>query len=238
MSLQNRVTPYSDLVAVPERGALMGNRGVLHDDHRQIVRFSRGRRWIACLTEFKGRRRAPMTPGHYTELFFLDEATALAAGHRPCHECRRPDSLLFREAWARATGADPSDRAGDARPQPARGPARGPGADAALVGPRGRAPRRGDGRDGRRGLPDLGGRRPRVDAGRLHPRPPHAGGPPAGAHAARHLRRRSPPGTARRSRSEFVRPRRRRGRPGGRRGRGACRSSARPRARPSPGRPR
>ncbi len=108
MSLQNRVTPYSDLVAVPERGALMGNRGVLHDDHRQIVRFSRGRRWIACLTEFKGRRRAPMTPGHYTELFFLDEATALAAGHRPCHECRRPDSLLFREAWARATGADPT----------------------------------------------------------------------------------------------------------------------------------
>ena len=107
MSLQNRVTPYSDLVAVPDRGALMGNRGVLHDDHRQIVRFSRGRRWIACLTDFKGRRRAPMTPGHYTELFFLDEATALAAGHRPCHECRRPDSLLFREAWARATGADP-----------------------------------------------------------------------------------------------------------------------------------
>ncbi len=77
MSLQNRVTPYSDLVAVPDRGALMGNRGVLHDDHRQIVRFSRGRRWIACLTEFKGRRRSPMTPGHYTG------AVLPRRGHRP-----------------------------------------------------------------------------------------------------------------------------------------------------------
>jgi hypothetical protein len=85
----------------------MGNRGVLHDDRRCIVRFSQGRRWIACLTEFRGRRRRPMTPGHYTELFFLDEATALAAGHRPCHECRRADALRFREAWARATEADP-----------------------------------------------------------------------------------------------------------------------------------
>jgi hypothetical protein len=106
--LQNRVTPFSEIVAVPERGALMGNRGVLHDDGRRIVRFSQGRRWIACLTDFRGRRRAPMTPGRYTELFFLDEATALAAGHRPCHECRRADSLRFREAWARAAAADPA----------------------------------------------------------------------------------------------------------------------------------
>ena len=86
----------------------MGNRGVLHDDDRRIVRFSQGRRWISCLTEFKGRRRAPMAPGGYTELFFLDEATALAAGHRPCHECRRADALRFRAAWARAAGADPA----------------------------------------------------------------------------------------------------------------------------------
>jgi hypothetical protein len=105
MPLQNRVTPFSELVAVPERGSLMGNRGVLHDEGRRIVRFSQGRRWISCLTGFKGRARTPMTPGHYTELFFLDEATALAAGHRPCHECRRPDALSFRDAWARATGA-------------------------------------------------------------------------------------------------------------------------------------
>ena len=107
MPLQNRVTPFSDLIAVPDRGTLMGNRGVLHDDDRRIVRFSQGRRWISCLTEFKGRRRVPMTPGNYTELFFLDEATALAAGHRPCHECRRADALRFREAWARGAGADP-----------------------------------------------------------------------------------------------------------------------------------
>jgi hypothetical protein len=102
MPLRNRVTPYSELVAYPERGSLMGNRGVLHDEHRRIVRFSRGRRWIACLTEFRGRRRAPMTPGRYTELFFLDEATALAAGHRPCHECRRDDLRRFQTAWRRA----------------------------------------------------------------------------------------------------------------------------------------
>lgn len=107
MPLQNRVTPFSDLVAIPERGTLMGNRGVLHDDARRIVRFSQGRRWISCLTEFKGRRRTPMTPGNYTELFFADEATALAAGHRPCHECRRADAVRFREAWARSAGADP-----------------------------------------------------------------------------------------------------------------------------------
>jgi hypothetical protein len=105
--LQNRVTPHSEIVAVPERGALMGNRGVLHDDRGRIVRFSKGRRWIACLTDFKERRRVPMTPRQYTELFFLDEATALAAGHRPCHECRRADALRFREAWARAAGEDP-----------------------------------------------------------------------------------------------------------------------------------
>lgn len=106
MPLQNRVTPFGELVAVPERGGFMGNRGVLHDDHRRIVRFSSGRRWICCLTEFRGRRRTLMTPGFYTELFFLDEATALAAGHRPCWECRRQDALRFRAAWARAAGRD------------------------------------------------------------------------------------------------------------------------------------
>ena len=107
MPLQNRVTPFGDLVAVPERGMLMGNRGVLHDEARRIVRFSRGRRWICCLTEFKARRRPVMAPGRYTELFFLDEATALAAGHRPCVECRRADAMRFRAAWAQANGHDP-----------------------------------------------------------------------------------------------------------------------------------
>jgi hypothetical protein len=106
--LRNRVTPFGEIVAVPERGALMGNRGVLHDERRRIVRFSQGRRWIACLTAFKGRRREVMAPNRYTELFFLDEATALAAGHRPCHECRRADSLRFRQAWTRAAGLGPA----------------------------------------------------------------------------------------------------------------------------------
>lgn len=80
----------------------MGNRGCLHDDHGQIRRSFQGRRWIICLLEFKGRQRSIMLPGHYTELFFLDEATALAAGHRPCAECQRDRFNLFREIWAKA----------------------------------------------------------------------------------------------------------------------------------------
>ena len=108
MPLQNRVTPFSDLVAVPERGMFMGNRGLLHDDEQHVVRFNRGRRWIICLTSFKGWWRPVMSPGLYTELFFMDEATALAAGHRPCMECRRADALRFRAAWAEAAGRDPA----------------------------------------------------------------------------------------------------------------------------------
>jgi hypothetical protein len=104
MPLQNRVTPFNELVAVPERGMFMGNRGNLHDDQRRIVRFAAVRRWICCRTEFKGRRRELMTPGLYTELFFMDEATALAAGHRPCFECRREDANRFRAAWAEGAG--------------------------------------------------------------------------------------------------------------------------------------
>jgi hypothetical protein len=80
----------------------MGNRGCLHDDHGRVRRPFRGQRWIICLLAFKNRHRSIMTPGHYTELFFLDEATALAAGHRPCAECQRTRFNLFRETWARA----------------------------------------------------------------------------------------------------------------------------------------
>jgi hypothetical protein len=105
--LQNRVTPFGELVAVPERGMFMGNRGVLHDRDGRIVRAARGRRWICCLADFKGRRRALMQPGRYTELFFLDEATALASGHRPCAECRRADAMRFRAAWTEGNGHDP-----------------------------------------------------------------------------------------------------------------------------------
>jgi hypothetical protein len=101
MPLQNRVTPYGDVIAVKARGALMGNRGRLHDASRQVVRrqVSSYRVWVTCRLAFKGRRRTVMGPGRYTELFFLDEATALAAGHRPCGECRRADYRRFKAAW-------------------------------------------------------------------------------------------------------------------------------------------
>lgn len=82
----------------------MGNRGVLHDAAGHIKRSWQLKRWIVCVLEFKGRHRTVMTPGHYTELFFLDEATALAAGHRPCAECRRERFNAFRTAWLAAHG--------------------------------------------------------------------------------------------------------------------------------------
>ena len=102
MPKQNRVTPFSTLIATPARGTLYGNRGCLHDERGQIRRQFRGLRWIICLLEFKGRRHPIMKPGLYTDLFFLDEATALAAGHRPCAECQRERFNLFRETWAKA----------------------------------------------------------------------------------------------------------------------------------------
>jgi len=109
MPLQNRVTPLGELVATAERGLVFGNRGRLHDGDRRIRRTHDGRRWIACRLEFRGRRREPMPPGRYTGLFFLDDATALAAGHRPCAECRREDYRSFL-ALAGAAGADELDR--------------------------------------------------------------------------------------------------------------------------------
>jgi hypothetical protein len=102
MPRRNRVTPFSTLIATPARGTLTGNRGCLHDDHEQIRRQFQGKRWIICLLDFKGWKRSIMTPGRYTELFFLDESTALAAGHRPCAECQRKRFNLFREIWAEA----------------------------------------------------------------------------------------------------------------------------------------
>jgi hypothetical protein len=102
MPLQNRVTPLGEIIAVPARGTLMGNRGILHDDAKQIVRPWQLRRWIACALTFKDRKRPVMAPHSYTELFFLDEATSFAAGHRPCAECRHADFTRFRAAWAQA----------------------------------------------------------------------------------------------------------------------------------------
>jgi len=102
MPYQNRVTPFGEIIATPARGTLTGNRGCLHDRQQQIRRPYKTIRWIICLLEFKGMRRRIMTPGLWTELFFLDEATALAAGHRPCAYCQRDRFTLFRALWTRA----------------------------------------------------------------------------------------------------------------------------------------
>ena len=104
--MQNRVDPEGKLIEASARGTFMGNRGCLHDDSGKIVRQSARDAWVTCLLSFKGRRRQIMQPGHYTELFFLDEATALAAGHRPCSECRRGRYVAYLEAWARAFGLE------------------------------------------------------------------------------------------------------------------------------------
>ncbi|SEE33295.1 hypothetical protein SAMN05519104_5801 [Rhizobiales bacterium GAS188] len=106
MPLQNRVTPFGEIVATPERGTLFGIRGGrIHDPVTRTLlkrRFT-SRRWICCELQFKGRKHEVFGHG-YTALFFLDEATAFAAGHRPCFECRRADALRFREAFARGNG--------------------------------------------------------------------------------------------------------------------------------------
>jgi hypothetical protein len=99
---QNRVTPFGEIVATPERGTFMGNRGILHDADGHVRRKWVLKRWLVCVLEFRGRKRTVMTPNRYTELFFLDEATALAAGHRPCAECRHARFLDFCGAWQAA----------------------------------------------------------------------------------------------------------------------------------------
>lgn len=99
MPKQNRVTPEGQIIATSARGIFMGNRGILHNVQQEIVKPFAHKAWIICRLNFKGRRREVMQPGNYTELFFLDEATALAAGHRPCFECRRAAAQAFRAAW-------------------------------------------------------------------------------------------------------------------------------------------
>jgi hypothetical protein len=113
--LQNRVTPFGDIVSTPERGMMLGNRGGrFHDPatRRLTGRRFASKRWICCELTFKDRRRAVFGHG-YTELFFLDEATALAAGHRPCFECRHAEATLFREAFARGNRLAIPPRADD-----------------------------------------------------------------------------------------------------------------------------
>lgn len=109
MPLQNRVTPFGEIVAVPERGLFTGNRGIIHDPAARTLLPRRWttKAWLVCSCEYKGRRREVMGGRSWTELFFLDEATALAAGHRPCHVCRREAALAFRAAWARGSAVDP-----------------------------------------------------------------------------------------------------------------------------------
>lgn len=103
MPLQNRVDPHSQLHAVSARGTFMGNRGRLHNAKRQVVKAWQDKPWITCALSFKDYQRPSlMMPNSYTELFFLDEPTAYAAGHRPCAQCRSKHYKLFKEVWARA----------------------------------------------------------------------------------------------------------------------------------------
>ena len=108
MPLQNRVTPFGEIVATPARGTMMGNRGIIHDPATKTLLKRRWstRAWIICVCEFRGRHRDVMARRSWTELFFLDEATALAAGHRPCFYCRRDDANAFRAAWCAGNGVD------------------------------------------------------------------------------------------------------------------------------------
>jgi hypothetical protein len=106
MPLQNRVTPTGDIIATPHRGMFTGNRGIIHDPATRTLLNKRWSNpaWLTCVCEFRGRRRKVMGGRSWTELFFLDEATAFAAGHRPCFYCRRDDANRFRAAWEKGNG--------------------------------------------------------------------------------------------------------------------------------------
>ena len=114
MPLQNRVTPQGDIIATAHRGMFTGNRGIIHDPATRTLLRRRwaSRAWLTCVCEFRGRRREVMGGRSWTELFFLDEATAFAAGHRPCFFCRRDDANRFRAAWEAGNGVSDA-RAGD-----------------------------------------------------------------------------------------------------------------------------
>lgn len=106
MPLQNRVTPFGDIVAIPQRGMFLGNRGIIHDPATKTLLRKRwsSKAWIICTCSYKGHWREVMAAQSWTELFFLDEAIALAAGHRPCFACRREAAEAFRAAWSAANG--------------------------------------------------------------------------------------------------------------------------------------
>lgn len=102
MSLQNRVDPWGKMIRTNARGNWLGNRGILHNDAKEIIAPWRHNAWIICKLEFKGRHREIFSPNSYSELFFLDEASALSAGHRPCAECQRVRYNEFKAAWSEA----------------------------------------------------------------------------------------------------------------------------------------
>jgi len=97
--LQNRVDPFGSLIRTPARGAWTGNRGILHDESKEIKHFFKLKAWITCVLQYKDKRRQVMSPNTWTELFFLDEATAFSAGHRPCFFCRHAAAMHFKQAW-------------------------------------------------------------------------------------------------------------------------------------------
>jgi len=105
---QNRVTPHGELEAVPDRGMFWGNRGQLLNARGELARWSQGQLWIICVLRFKDRHRTQWQPGRLTEIYFLDEATGLAAGHRPCGECRHARYQEFKRAWTQAFPGEPA----------------------------------------------------------------------------------------------------------------------------------
>jgi hypothetical protein len=114
MPLQNRVDPTGEIVTHPSRGLQLGNRGCIHRPDRTLgVTRWRTKMWISCVLDWNGRRRDVMPPGRWTALFFLDEATALSAGHRPCGFCRRADYVDFAESWREAQGLEQRLHAGE-----------------------------------------------------------------------------------------------------------------------------
>ncbi|KXG85041.1 hypothetical protein [Agrobacterium bohemicum] len=114
MPLQNRVDPFGDIVDLPMRGLFTGNRGIIHDPETRTLTTKRwtSKAWLVCSCDYKNTRRDVMATRSWTELFFFDEATALAAGHRPCFQCRRQDADMFRASWAEGN-AKPLPSAGD-----------------------------------------------------------------------------------------------------------------------------
>lgn len=110
MPLQNRVDPYGRLIAAKAKGNFLGNRGILHNDSKEIVSQYKHKAWVTCALSFKGIKREIFSPNRYSELFFLDEATAFSAGHRPCAHCRKARYNEFKAAWIAANSEAPDNK--------------------------------------------------------------------------------------------------------------------------------